>query len=306
MNISVVMATYNGAKYLSEQLESILQQSVSPSEIIVVDDCSNDNGQTVGLLRHYENSYSKITVIENERNLGWQKNFINATKIAKGDYIFFADQDDIWDVKKIEKMIHVFQHKKSVNAVACNYTFIDGNGNAIERVAEYTRNTGNVKEFCFDEHFILTKRLGCALGIKKLFADKYINYWSEMFPHDQFFEMLATIFGGFYLIEEPLIKHRIHGNNTDVMHVFDSLDRQKKQNAINTQLTKMKNLELFNSLGEDKKDVIYDYILFSIDRENALKSNSFIKWGALLKRIKYYPSIKTYFGDLKSIFNSKK
>jgi glycosyltransferase involved in cell wall biosynthesis len=256
------------------------------------------------ILRHYESKYSLITVIENEYNLGWQKNFINATKYTKGDFIFFADQDDVWDAMKLEKMLRVFVINKDVNAVVCNYSLIDGNGNHIERNADYTKNSGIIRELCFDEHFILTKRPGCALGIAKTFADKYIDFWSDMFPHDQFFEMLATILGGFYLIEEQLIKRRIHDNNTDVIHVFDSEFRTKKQNAVNRQLMKIKKQDWFQMLPMNKKRTIEDYMIFGKKRENALKMNSILRWIPLLNGIRYYPSIKTYLGDVKSIINS--
>ncbi|MBM7422277.1 glycosyltransferase [Spongiibacter marinus] len=100
--ISVAMCTYNGENYLRQQLDTIINQSYSNLEIVIVDDCSNDG--TVVILREYAARDSRIRLIENEQNLGFVRNFSKAMQHCQGDYIALADQDDIWFENKIEHL----------------------------------------------------------------------------------------------------------------------------------------------------------------------------------------------------------
>ncbi|MEK7198913.1 MAG: glycosyltransferase, partial [Bacteroidota bacterium] len=97
--ISVVMATYNGERFLSEQLESILSQSYPNIEMIVVDDGSVDS--TVALVESYIKRYPAIRLYVNEENLGYIKNFEKGMLLANGEYIALSDQDDIWRKDKL-------------------------------------------------------------------------------------------------------------------------------------------------------------------------------------------------------------
>jgi glycosyltransferase involved in cell wall biosynthesis len=102
MEISIVMTTYNGVEYISEQLESVITQSRKPDEILVIDDGSTDG--TLQILHEFRSSHpGLIKVYENDRNLGVEKNFEKGLQLASGDIVAVADQDDIWDERKIEK-----------------------------------------------------------------------------------------------------------------------------------------------------------------------------------------------------------
>ena len=99
--ISVAMCTYNGEKYIQEQLESIIYQSVPPDEIVICDDCSND--ATLEIVKDILNSYDGIVqLVSNKHNLGYRKNFEKAISLCHGDIIFLSDQDDVWSSNKIE------------------------------------------------------------------------------------------------------------------------------------------------------------------------------------------------------------
>ena len=98
-NISVVMATFNGARYLDEQLQSIVEQTILPEELIICDDGSSDN--TIQIIQNYE-KILPIKLIINVLRLGVAANFKKAAALAKqGNYIAFADQDDIWNLDKL-------------------------------------------------------------------------------------------------------------------------------------------------------------------------------------------------------------
>ena len=101
--ISIAMATYNGEKYLKEQLESIYAQTYKNIEVIVTDDCSTD--KTVEILKQYAASY-QLKYFVNEQNLGYVKNFEKAISLCSGDFIALSDQDDIWEKDKLEILLN--------------------------------------------------------------------------------------------------------------------------------------------------------------------------------------------------------
>lgn len=101
--VSVVMATYNGEKYLREQLDSILGQSYPIHELIIQDDCSADG--TIGIVRQYMEKYPFIKLFVNEQNVGYNENFHRAAMHATGDFVALSDQDDIWFPQKLERQV---------------------------------------------------------------------------------------------------------------------------------------------------------------------------------------------------------
>lgn len=108
-NISVVMCTYNGEKYIGAQLDSILAQSYPIYEILIQDDCSTD--KTCRIIEDYQAKYPIIKLIRNEHNLGFNLNFLDALTKPTGDYIATSDQDDIWMPEKIEKLLECLKSK---------------------------------------------------------------------------------------------------------------------------------------------------------------------------------------------------
>ena len=105
MKVSLVMAVYNGEKYLIEQLDSIRKQTYLIDEVILIDDVSTDNSYE--LIHQYIDGYKLINwkLIKNENNLGYRKNFKKGLEIVDGDIIFLSDQDDRWHLNKIEVMV---------------------------------------------------------------------------------------------------------------------------------------------------------------------------------------------------------
>ncbi|HVF97017.1 MAG TPA: glycosyltransferase, partial [Flavisolibacter sp.] len=99
--ISIVLCTYNGEKYLQQQIESLLGQTYPRFEIIIADDCSTDSTRT--LLEQWRN-HEKFTLLFNKQNLGYTRNFEQAASLANGEFISFCDQDDIWMPHKLQRL----------------------------------------------------------------------------------------------------------------------------------------------------------------------------------------------------------
>ena len=113
--ISVILALYNGEKYILDQLNSLLTQSMAVDQVLITDDGSTDN--SICLVKnfisehHLENNWF---LFKNERNIGPSGNFINMCMKAKGEYIFFCDQDDIWMTDKVEKMYKIISKNRQI------------------------------------------------------------------------------------------------------------------------------------------------------------------------------------------------
>jgi len=101
------MCTYNGAKYLKEQLNSIIAQTLPVDEIVICDDASTDDTRTI--LQAYQVEFPFIKLYQNESNIGGKANFEKALALCTGDIIFLSDQDDVWHEKKVELIADYFQ-----------------------------------------------------------------------------------------------------------------------------------------------------------------------------------------------------
>ena len=121
MKISIVMTTYNGEKYLIEQLDSLRDQTRKPDEVIICDDGSSDS--TNRYIDKYieENSLENWKHIINEENKGWKKNFIDGIKMSTGDLIFTCDQDDVWYKYKLELMEEIMAQKPEISLLYSTY-----------------------------------------------------------------------------------------------------------------------------------------------------------------------------------------
>ncbi len=116
LRVSIAMCTYNGARFLSEQLESFAAQTRIPDELVVCDDGSTDD--TVSLIASYAKTVGfPVRLIRNSQKLGPAKNFEKAIGLCEGEIIILSDQDDIWLSRKIETLVEAFaKHPKAVYA----------------------------------------------------------------------------------------------------------------------------------------------------------------------------------------------
>jgi len=110
--VSIILPTYNGEKYISDAIQSVLNQSFSDWELLVVDDASTNN--TSGVVKRFSENDKRIIYIKNERNLGIQKTLNSGLKHAKGEYVARIDDDDVWiDSTKLEKQIAFLEENKN-------------------------------------------------------------------------------------------------------------------------------------------------------------------------------------------------
>jgi glycosyltransferase involved in cell wall biosynthesis len=208
-SVSVCLCTYNGEKYLKPQLDSILSQSHKPDEVIVVDDCSSDN--TVAILQDYANRYQGLFhYYLNETNLGYKKNFAKAFSLCTKDIVFFADQDDLWNHHKIERVLRRFSKMPDLEAVATGIWLISKRGRRIRHY--FSKHTKRKFNKAKAQWKILLKNPlipGTALAVKRQAMQKWLPIPSE-FMHDEWFTLCASVSNHCYIMRHDLTFYRQH------------------------------------------------------------------------------------------------
>lgn len=220
MNISVAICTYNGEKFLRQQLDSILLQTVCVNEVIICDDLSTDS--TIEILQTYKNKYpGLIKIFINEKTLKTVKNFEKAIALTTGDIIFLADQDDIWCLKKVEIMQRFFYENKNCKLLFSDAKLIDEKGVDLdamlwdkwgftEDIQNKWKNNKNAFKDLIANCNKITGATVCFHNSLKSFIlpiELPEGYW-----HDAWLGLHASAQQGLMFTSQSLISYRIHEN----------------------------------------------------------------------------------------------
>lgn len=220
MKTSVVMATYNGVEYLYEQLDSLRDQTKKIDEVILCDDCSKDD--TVALLQQYikDNALGDTWRVHvNEKNLGYADNFHQAMTMAAGEYIFFADQDDIWMLDKIESMVNIMEANPQIQLLCSDYEPFSSAENAPsvpKKIMDKMLGDGSIEQIPFNAANIHIASLGCDMCIRKSFRDTIEPFWVSGWAHDDYVWKTAQVMNGCFTYHKPMIKRRLHAHNVSM------------------------------------------------------------------------------------------
>ena len=200
--ISVCVATYNGGKFLYEQLTSVLYQIGEDDEVIISDDGSND--ETLSIIESINDE--RIKLLHHEDNHGFTSNFENALQNAKGDYIFLSDQDDVWMPDKVEKVIKALEN---YDLVVHNAELVDGEGKSLNKTYYSTMHnrTG------FLANLWRTRWLGCCMAFKRDVLVYCLPFPPKITAHDYWIGMMGMTKFKYHFMAEILISYRRHGNN---------------------------------------------------------------------------------------------
>ena len=137
---SIALCTYNGERFLSQQLESLAAQTILPDELVICDDASSDGSMHI-LEEFAKNSPFIVRIFKNKKNLGYIKNFEKAIGLCRMDIIFLCDQDDYWENRKLDQVLNVFDTEEEVGMVLHGFRKIDLNGDPyIEAEEKYGVN----------------------------------------------------------------------------------------------------------------------------------------------------------------------
>lgn len=204
--ISVVMCTYNGEKFIREQLDSIVSQTYPIHELIIQDDCSTDN--TIKIIQEYASKYKYIKLYQNKQNIGFNQNFKTAILKATGDYIAISDQDDIWYKNKLKVQIGLIG-----NHSLCTSSY--------HRDVSYTKNNekGMYPSCAIEFHVFYNSISGHSMLLEKQFAQSIFHNWDNHTIYDWWITINAHLNKGIICSNEQLLWHRPHTNSTIAKHM---------------------------------------------------------------------------------------
>ena len=269
--ISIALATYNGSKYLREQLDSILAQSMDDFEVVACDDCSTD--ETPQILEEYASKDSRFKVFSNKNNLGFKKNFEHILSLCKGEFIAFCDQDDIWEPNHLEVL---YKNIGNNNCIGANALIIDENGVSLNKtLLEYWPVHAMPKnELELFQHELYSNVIqGTASLIKASLVKQALPIPDNIKYHDYWFALIAGCNNKCKYISDVVLKYRRHSNNASeyqkftVWNAIKNLYRFSKdrkgfyQDSINL----LNNLARLEKIPSDKQKLISDALEFYIN-----------------------------------------
>lgn len=303
--ISVVMTTYNGEKYLLEQLESLRNQTLKIDEVIIMDDCSTD--ETPRLIRKYitDNKLNGWKLIENQTNQGWKKNFKLGFDSATGEYIFPCDQDDIWHLDKVQKMTECMERHPEIELLAANYeTFFsekdEGHGSKLYAAKSRTmKSDGGIEILRMDPKWPYINRPGCVFCFTKSFYDSILDKWDTKYPHDAILWRFARMDNALGILNYPVIDFRRHGDNAT------SEENRTKESRIKTFNDYISFHEMaFERVTSDKdKETLKKGIVFLEKRKCFFETGNILIWIELaVKYQAFYNSMRGCLGDLYFVY----
>ena len=309
LKCTVVVALYNGERFILDQLRTINEQSRRAEEVIICDDGSTDNSVSIVCDYIKNNNIQNWKIKVNKYNKGYSKNFIDMIKEARNEIVFLCDQDDLWTFNKIELMMSVMEENDDINLLCGDNDFqiIEGMHSKAE-----TRETNDMQYDGSIEHVVFTKRnmhiqrSGCLMCVRKSFFLKIENFWIPGWAHDDFIWKFSMINESCYYLHYLTITRRLHKNNTSKK---SGQQTNRSTNGRVKQLTEMKKqnnsvleyIQTFSHLEKKiEKQNYFKIFNKSLDiRIRFLKTKNPLFFLELyFKYQEYYPRIEGLYLDL--------
>lgn len=294
--VTVVMATYNGEKYLDEQLDSILSSTYKDFKLYIFDDGSQDS--TMEILNRYKVKYpDKIHINQNETNLGVTLNFLNAIINTSSEYIMLCDQDDVWKKDKIAKTLkRMKQMEVQFGKDLPIAVFTDANvtDSKLNIIHESFFRSGRLNPSLTDlPHLLMENKLiGCTLmingAIRRILQSKPLPRRARF--HDGWLGLIAASLGKISFIPEPTLLYRQHeanvvGNRGFLSYIVNRVSNLKRQKEA---------LIALQMQAKEFADLYHDYIdsnkMELIMQFSKLSKEGFLKRRLLILRYGYLKS----------------
>lgn len=314
MKTSVVISAFNGEKYIIEQLQSILDQTVAVDEVLIYDDKSSDSTYELASSFINNNGLSGWRIEKHTTNQGFFKNFINGLYAVKGDIIFFADQDDIWCPNKVERTLELFHSNSDMLSLTSTFSRFNDSGEIEAHVVHPGRKKNGLKKIGLKEFCNFNSYLGMATAIRRELVEKVdFREATTFLTHDKYVNFAAAILDGLYHIDEVLVDRRSYSASESNSH-RDKLIRRYN----NTQLVDViYSLECISPGAEllrcsdpdsNKANIVNRFVTYNNCRLSYLTSGNFTKWFRAIKYVDITSlySWKQYIKDGYSILKFSK
>ena len=300
--VSVAMATYNGIKYIAEQLDSIRTQTLLPDEVIIADDRSSDG--TYEFCRDYIERYGLKgwRVYQNEHNAGVRKNFREVMAKCTGEYIFTCDQDDIWMPDKISTMFSVIRERPEIRLLASNYIALVGGKSVKVPVKNLSRNDGAVIPIRITYAGLMPMRPGCAYCFRRELLDKFNVMDIDAAIHDAMLWGYAVASDSLYLLTRQLIFWRRHENTVTgaAFSNYPGIERRIDETyEIEEIYRKFLNASEGLEIPSYNVKFMNEIIDFQRRRRGMLAKRSVLCSALFVMRnMKYYPTLRNALSDV--------
>lgn len=204
MNVSIAMATFNGARHLQAQLDSFASQTCLPDELVACDDGSSD--ATLATLEAFaQRAAFPVVVMRNQATLGYVRNFERALSACRGDIVLLSDQDDVWFPEKIARMVAALDARADLQVVVADMVLTDGELHPTSRT-----QLGNILDIGMPASSYVA---GCATAMKRGWLDLVLPVPSHVVTHDNWIHRLAQALDVRQVLPAPLQFYRRHGGN---------------------------------------------------------------------------------------------
>ena len=205
MKISIALASFNGERYLQEQLQSFLDQTRLPDEVVISDDASTDG--TMEIVRRFQESAPfAVKVIQGRGRQGFVANFNRALEATTGDLVFLSDQDDVWFPNKLEAMEAAADAQQDAWLLMCDAALVDHDlAEAGFSKLDQIESAGLPLEYY---------AMGCCCAIRRDFLDMAMPIPANFKSHDVWLVRIADGLGRKHVSRAVLQYYRRHGNNT--------------------------------------------------------------------------------------------
>ena len=263
------MATYNGEKYLAEQLDSIINQTYHNWNLLIRDDNSTD--RTLEIIQDYQKKDNRIKLLkDNEGNLGIVKNFEELLKNSESEFIMFSDQDDIWIENKLDVYLKTAEKIKIKGFLLHSdaILFDKNKSNILKDTFIFKKAINKGLENVFFNYFVQ----GATILISKEIKNFILPFPKEVYLHDRYIHLISELFFERVFINQPLIYYRQHDNNQ--IGAKNSLKKLlSKRYFDNRDYTMIKAIFLKNEelLTDDKKRLIEEYFEITDVKKNRFK-----------------------------------
>lgn len=289
--VHIVLASYNGEKYLSQQLDSIVAQDYENWIVEVCDDGSSDS--TLAIVREYMERDRRITLHQNEHNLGYVKNFMEGIRRSSADYIMLCDQDDIWFPDKISKTwekAQEAQKQQTGGAEAPVLVYSD----AINFDSESGEDRGrfhemgrlNTKKVDTARLFMENKCIGCTIMVTGAIRSYLRELPEEIRVHDWWLALICSHFGKICYLDEPLLRYRQHAGNMIGGSSYSSYFkeriskiREQRQALRDTVIQGKRFYEMYEERMEQKQKETAKHFAMLYDRNFLARKADLVRYG---------------------------
>lgn len=214
-HVHIVMATYNGEKYIREQLDSLLSQTYQNISVEICDDGSTD--MTLAIAKEYCAEDSRVSLVENEKNQGYVRNFLHGIKRSEADYVMLCDQDDIWNADKVAITLSAMQGAEQempgvpilVYTDAMNY-----DSRTKKDIGRFHKASHlQVKKVDTPHLFMENKCIGCTIMLNRSLVMCVEDMPEEIRVHDWWLALIAAHFGQIVYVDKATLRYRQHDDN---------------------------------------------------------------------------------------------